>query len=138
MAALAAARQTKSRSLGKIHYVPLAVDIAYAGGAAMINAAGYAAPAAADAGNAGCWGAFTETVDNSGGSAGTKSAQIQEGTFLFAATSIAQTSLGLAMYFTDDQTFDETQGANEPQGGKLVELVSSTSGWVEMSVANAS
>ena len=41
------------------------------------------------------------------------------------------------MFASDDQTFDETKATNEPTVGILVEFVSSTSGWVDISLANS-
>ena len=135
MTALAAARYTKSKNLGAIKRYPCGVDIIYAGGIVMINSAGYAMPAAAASANAGCVGVATETVDNSGGAAGDEYVKVQEGWFLFAATTIAQTSVNLPVFAEDDQTVDETQGANEPIAGILREVVSSSSCWVEISAA---
>ena len=126
-----------AQNLGETREYPAAVDICYAGGLAMINAAGFAQPATAEAGNAGCVGVFLKTVDNSGGSAGDLDVEVEEGDFLFDAASIVQGNLGEVMYASDDQTFDETQGANEPQVGQLVEFVSTTSGYVRVSLATS-
>lgn len=49
--------------------------------------------------------------------------------FLFAASSIAQTAVGVAMLVVDNNTIDETS-ASSAVVGKLVEYISSTSGWV--------
>lgn len=130
MTALAAARYTKSKNLGSIKRYPVGVDIIYAGGMVMLNSAGYAMPAAAAATNAGVVGVATETVDNSGGSAGDEFVKVQEGWFLFAGTTLGQTTVGLPVYAEDDQTVDETQGANEPVAGILIEYVSASLGWV--------
>ena len=130
MTALSAARVTKSKNLGAKKRYPCAVDIIYAGGMVMIDSAGYANPALVQGTNVGVVGVATETVDNSGGSAGDEYVVVQEGWFLFAGTSLAQTSVGLPVYAEDDQTIDETQSGAEPIAGILMEVVSSTSGWV--------
>lgn len=135
MTALAAARYTKSKNLGPKKRYLCGVDIIYAGGMVMIDSAGYAMPAAAASANTGVVGVATATVDNSGGSAGDEAVVVQEGWFLFAATTIAQTSINLPVFAEDDQTVDETQGANEPIAGILREVVSSSSCWVEISAA---
>lgn len=137
MTALAAARVTKSKNLGPKKRYPVGVDIVYAGGMVMLDSAGFAMPAAAAAANAGVVGVATETVDNSGGAAGDEFVVVQEGWFLFAGTTIAQTSVGLPCYAEDDQTIDETAGANEPVAGILMEIVSSSSGWVRIENGNA-
>jgi hypothetical protein len=51
--------------------------------------------------------------------------------WLFAASSIAQTAVGVAMLVVDNNTIDETS-ASSAVVGKLVEFVSSTSGWVNI------
>ena len=133
MAALAANRATASRNTGAIRSYPVvASDIIYAGSMVHVNSDGYAAPAAASASSTGVVGVAIEKVDNSSGSAGDLDVMVQEGEFLVAATSIAQTSVNLLVYASDDQTVDETQGTNEPIAGILTEVVSATSGWVLM------
>lgn len=130
MTALSAARLTKSKNLGAIKRYPCGVDIIYAGGMVMIDSAGYAMPAQAASANVGVVGVATETVDNSAGSAGDANVKVQEGWFLFAGTTLGQTSVGLPVYAEDDQTVDETAGSNEPVAGILIEYVSASSGWV--------
>lgn len=138
MTALAAANFPNSRNTGAKRKYDAAVDICYAGGFAMINAAGFAQPATAEASNGGVVGIFTETVDNSGGSAGDLKVEVQEGDFLMTAVSIVQGDNGSVMYALDDATFDETQLSNQPIVGKLVEFVSATSGWVAVGAAHSS
>lgn len=138
MAALTAQAYPDSRNLGAKRTYPAAADVCYAGGVCMINAAGFAQPAVAEAGNAGCVGIFVKTVDNSAGSAGDLTVEVQEGDYQLAAVSIAQTSLNLAMYGLDDATFDETQLTNQPVLGKLLEYESATLGWVRISLETSS
>lgn len=138
MTALAAKRTTKSRNLGRVYEFPAAVDIIYAGGMVNINAAGFAEPAMAEASNGNVCGVAIETVDNSGGSAGTLNVRVQEGDFLFVATgTLAQTDVGAEMFASDDQTFSKTQASNEPSVGPLLEYVSATSGWVRVELGSS-
>jgi len=137
MAALTAQAYPDSRNLGAVRQYPLAAVKCYAGGTCMINAAGFATPAVAESGNAGCVGIFLKTVDNSGGSAGDLFVDAQEGDYQLAAVSIAQTSLNLTMYGLDDATFDETQLTNQPIVGKLIKVDSATLGWVRISLATS-
>lgn len=130
MAALTAKRATDSRNLGQTRVYKMAGSTTiYAGGLVMLKSDGYAKTAAALASNKGVVGVAMETVVNSGAD-GAKEITVQEGEFLLGATSIAQVSIGSAVYASDDQTIDETQGSNEPKVGLLTEVVSSTSGWV--------
>lgn len=133
MTALTAARVTQSRNLGPKKDYKLAAVKVYAGGAAMMDSAGYMRPAAASVNNRGVFGVYTETVDNSAGAAGDLSAEVQEGEFLFVGVSLTQASTGRLGYFSDDQTFSHTQASNEPRSGTITEFVSSTSGWIRMS-----
>ena len=55
-----------------------------------------------------------------------------EGVFKFAATSITQAMVGRFMYLVDDATMDDTS-TNRICVGRLVEFVSTTSGWVDIS-----
>ena len=136
MAALSAARLTKSRSLGrKISYLMKASTQIYAGSMVMIDTNGVAQPANAEAGNNGCVGVATESVLSTSG--GNERIVVQEGIFLFAATSIAQGNVGERMFGIDDQTIDETTGSNTPLAGVLVEFVSSTSGWVYIALGTS-
>ena len=51
--------------------------------------------------------------------------------WLFAASSVAQTAVGVAMLVVDNNTVDETS-ASSATVGKLVEYVSATSAWVNV------
>ena len=134
MAALEANRATSSKDLGAIRRWKMkASTTVYAGSLVMLDSNGLALPAAASASNQGCQGCATEKVTSA--ASGDYYVKAQEGVFLFDATSIADTSLALKTYASDDHTVDETQGSNEPVAGKLVEVVSSTSGWIIMGLA---
>lgn len=131
MAALSAARLTKSRNLGaKRKYLLKDSTACYAGGIAMIDSNGYALPAAASASNLGCVGVFTESKDS-----GTAQwVEVVEGEFLMGATSVAQTIVNAVLYATYDNEVDETQASNCPRAGIGTEYVSSTSCWVRIGV----
>ena len=60
-----------------------------------------------------------------------------EGEFLFGAHAITQAHVGSQMFVNDDQTFDDTQGTNEPGCGMLIEFVSVTSGWIRVGPESA-
>lgn len=133
MTALAAARMTEMRNPGAIiAYVMKASTTIYAGGLVMLDSNGLALPAVASASNHGIVGVATETVTSA--ASGTYYIHVQEGEFKMNATSIAQSAVGSKMYSPDDNTVDETQGSNEPIAGILIEYISSTSGWVRVSL----
>jgi signal peptide peptidase SppA len=129
--ALSAARATQSKASGIKWYKMKASTTIYAGGLVMVDSNGLALPAAASATNHGVMGVATETKTSA--ASGTTKINVAEGYFLFDATSIAQANVGSVMYASDDRTFDETQGANEPVAGILVEYVGATSGWLYIS-----
>lgn len=111
---------------------PAAVDIIYRGAIVKINAAGYAAPMAAEAG-AFMAGIAEEKVDNSAGSAGDVEVKVlREGIFEVVAAGMAQADLGSLVYASDDQTVSTTQGANEVLVGRIVEVISATALMVDI------
>lgn len=131
MAALAADRQTASKS-GELRGYPVAASTTiYKGSLVALSDAGYAV-AASDAANLRVVGVAFEKVDNSAGAAADKTVRVQAGrSFEFAATSITQAMLGDVMFVVDDQTFDDAAGAtNEVPCGRLVEFVSTIKGWI--------
>lgn len=137
MVALSAKSVRASRRLGKMVSYSAGVGTIYAGALVMIDANGFALPAAASLNNNGCVGVAIATVDNSGGSAGDLKVTVQEGEFLFAADTIAQANVGERVYADDDNTIDETQATNAPLAGLLVEFVSASEGWVSVSMTNS-
>ena len=131
MAALTDTRTTRGKNLGTIQsYKMAASTTVFAGGIVMINSVGLATPATASASNQGCVGVACGTVTSL--ASGDSFVRVQEGTFLLAGTSLADTSIGLQVFASDDETVDETQGVNEPVAGKLAKVESATSGWVRM------
>ena len=109
MTALAANKPRASRYLGEFHTLPMvASDIIYQGSLVMVDSAGYAAPAAASLSANRIFGVAVEKVDNSSGAAAAKNIKVQEGTYLFDGTTLAQTVLGDLVYGEDDNSVDET------------------------------
>jgi predicted RecA/RadA family phage recombinase len=129
MAALTAAKQLQSKHLGEVKRFKMkASTTIHAGGLVMLDSNGLALPAAASASNKGVVGIATHSQVSA--ASGEFFVEVQEGTYLLGAASIAQANVGASVYASDDQTVDETQGTNEPLAGKLVEYVGATSGWV--------
>ncbi len=130
--ALGAARATKSKNAGPTKsYLMKASTTIYAGGLVMVDSDGVALPAAASASNHGVVG--VATVTKTSASSGTYLITVQEGWFLFGGATLEQADVGVLVYAEDDQTIDETAGANEPLAGMLVEYVGASSGWVHVS-----
>lgn len=132
MTALSALRNTISTA-GELLELPCAVDIFYKGAMICLNAAGFAAPASDAVDYSRVIGVATETVDNSGGSAGDINLQIQcNRTYKFACASIETGDVGRMMYVTDDQTFNDARGSFAIPAGVLVKRESSTEGWIHI------
>lgn len=113
--------------------MPVAVDIIYKGAIVKINAAGFLEGMAAEAG-ALMGGIAYEQKDNSGGAAGDINCKVlREGIFLLAGAGFVAADLGSQAYASDDQTVSVTQGVNEIAVGKIVEVVSATSVYVDIS-----
>lgn len=132
MTALAAAAQRQHRGLAKTLPVPVAADaVIYKGAIVCIDGDGFAIPGA-DTAAIQVIGIAAETIDNTGGSDGDKTVEVEyDCIYLFAATSITQAMLGDLMVIVDDNTVDDAAGAtNDISVGRLIEFVSTTSGWV--------
>lgn len=137
MTALSAIRATRSRNLGIKRRVPLdTAAVIYAGALVMLDADGYARAAVALASNQGVCGVAVESKTSTGAD-GTSFVIVQEGEFRFAGVSLAQTDVGLLTYASDDQTFSSSQAGNEPKVGILMEVESSTVGWVKVGAPEA-
>jgi len=101
-----------------------------------INSSGLAIAAAASASNHGVVGVATETKTSAAtGSCvnGTCTITVQEGWCLMVGTTLGQEDVGNLVYAEDDQTVDDSAGANEPVAGMLVQYVGASSGWVHVS-----
>jgi hypothetical protein len=127
--ALSADRQTQYKEVGIKAYPVLTGVTIYKGGMVCIDPAnGFARPAA-DTANYRCVGVAEEQVAAGAAASGTYKVRVRTGIFLFAATNIAITDVGKAMYVRDDQTFDDTS-TNGVFAGILVEFVSANAGWI--------
>ena len=133
MTVLAAKKELTEKETKTETFPVVASDIIYKGALVGVNAAGYAAPAAAESG-AVFAGIALETVDNSSGGAGDLTVQVQcEGAFLIdGQTSLAQTDVGQPFYASDDATISKTQGSNEFQIGVMTKYVSATAAWFKL------
>ena len=135
MAAATAARVTDEKALGPLRrYLMKASTTFYAGTLVCLNSDGLAVAPAALTGNQGCVGVCVADVTSA--ATGDSFVQVREGTFKLAATSVADTSVGLVVYATDNQTVDETDAGNRPKAGYLQEVVSSTSCWVAVGLGH--
>lgn len=112
---------------GKILSMPVAAAHLFKGAMVKINAAGFLAPAAPEAGSQFAGIAYEES-DNSAGAAGAKSARVvTEGCFVLAASGMAAADVGSQVFATDDQTVTTTEGTTSKQKvGKIVKVLSAT------------
>ncbi|MEM1415120.1 MAG: hypothetical protein AAGH15_09480 [Myxococcota bacterium] len=112
---LTAARRTEKLSDLGFRDVPVAAGvICYAGGQAVINATGYAAPATTATGLKAA-GKFLDTVDNSGGLDGAETVRIEcDSAYPWANSSgadeITQANVGDTVFMVDDETVALTDG----------------------------
>lgn len=126
------ARLQKRRSLGLQSY-PLAAVAVVKGTMIMLNSAGFATTAVAAASNKGVVGVATESVDNSGGSAGDLEVVVEEGIFTVTAVGAAQADVLTQAFASSGTTVSGTQATNEPAAGVIRRFRSATSVDVEIS-----
>lgn len=131
---LAADRNTPSKD-GELISVPVAAGKkCYAGGLAVANATGYAAPGAT-ALNLTYLGRFEEFADNTAGADGDADVIVRRGkAFKFAndgADPVTQASLGKVCYITDDETVCATNGAGTKSAAGIVVGLDDNGVWVE-------
>ncbi len=133
MSALTRDRATPYREGIEVEYPVAANTKIYAGSLVCVNAAGYAVPAA-DTSGVRFAGVATEEADNRGGGDGGQQVRLRRaGVFEFDAVSISQNMVGVAMYATDDHSFDDAAGpTNDIKVGLLVKYVSATKGWIDI------
>lgn len=132
--ALARTQQYKP-SGGIIHEFELAAIKAYQGGLMALNASGYAILATDTSGSI-FLGVATETVDNSGGSAGDKEIKIDIGGAAVLVThtagSLALANVGDYVYADGDDAVDNLANATNPMlVGQIIEVPSATTCWVK-------
>lgn len=121
-------------SKGLTWNIPAAVDIIYRGALTMINAAGYAAPAA-DTASCFLAGVALDEVDNSGGSAGDLSVEVDIGGAAIKVThedgSMAQANVGDEVVLElDNEVTSAGSGTNDIYAGRIIEIVDATTVWV--------
>lgn len=101
----------------------------YKGSMCKINAAGYLAPCAPEAGSSFA-GVAVQASDNSGGNAGDIEGLVfaKPGEcFEFAASGMAQSDVNSKVYATDDETVTTTEGTTSKQVvGNIVKVISAT------------
>lgn len=135
MVALTANIDREEKEGKLLAYPVVASDIVYQGALVKIDAAGYLAPASAEA-TAMFAGVAYEKVDNADGAAGDKVCRVEnKGAFLMVGAGFNQASVGKKVYTSDDNTVSLVQGANEQFVGVVVEFISATS--IRVSIDNA-
>ena len=126
MAALSAERDTPR--LTGVEGPVVTYDVAAAtkihAGSIVQLAAGYAAPAAGEAGRV-TVGRAEESVDNGSGSAGDKEIRVRVGIFRWANSggrAVTRAHIGKDGFAEDDQTIGNATNANSVTAGKIVDV----------------
>ena len=119
---------------GRLIPVPLAATaVAYAGGIAVINADGFAAPGTTATGLA-YFGRFDEHVDNSNGDDGDQTALVRRGEAFkwenSAGDPVTQASLGRTCFIEDDETVSGTDGSGTQSACGTVIQIDEDGVWV--------
>jgi predicted RecA/RadA family phage recombinase len=113
---------------GLVEY-PVAASAVIYQGAMLGLSGGYARPLAA--GDA-FIGIAYEKIDNTGGAAGAKRVRVQvRGIYRLSGAGFAQSTVGTAMYGSDDATATTTSAGNSPIG-KCVKYESAGAVWVRI------
>lgn len=135
--ALTAPTDRRKKGAGKIQQFPVnGGSTIYEGAAVALNEEGYLIPFT-NAANRSFQGIAYETVKNTTvegfGSDGQLNCRVyRSGTFRFASSEILQSDVGIKIYLLDDNTIDPVDVATRGLAGILVELESSTLGWVDI------
>lgn len=131
--ALTAKRQVEEKEGVLRQYAVVADDIIYQGALCKINAAGYLAPCAAEAG-AIFAGICESGADNTGGAAGDKNAVVKKkGVFkLPISDALTIANIGDVVYATDDADCTITEAANLQIVGRIVGFIDANYAWVEL------
>lgn len=132
--ALTADRNTPHKD-GELIAVPMAANaVAFAGGIAVANATGYAAPGST-ATTLTYLGRFEEAKNNTGGADGAKSVLVRRGQAFkwknSGADPVTQASLGKVCYIVDDETVAATNGTNTRSAAGKVVGIDSDGVWVQ-------
>ena len=132
--ALTEDRDTPKRE-GKNFNYKVAASKIYAGGLVVLNSSGYAEAATTATGKVAI-GRANETVDNSAGSAGDLSIEVEEGIFRFdnsaSSDAITIAEIGDACYIVDDETVAKTSGSATRSIAGFIRDVDSDGVWVEV------
>jgi hypothetical protein len=132
--ALAKDRNTAERT-GDLLVAGVAAAVkCFAGGIAVLDAAGNVKPGVTAAGLI-CIGRFEEYADNSAGLADAITATAKRGTFRFAnsgADAVTVAEIGDVCYIVDDETVAKTSGGATRSVAGIVEDVDSVGVWVRM------
>jgi hypothetical protein len=125
-------RNTATKEIGLKGYPVATNTTIHKGVMCNLNSGGYLVEGAEAASHSQVVGVADETVVNSGAD-GAKMCRVRaDRLFDFAASSITQAMVGKRMYLVDNQTFDDTPGANAIVAGTLVEFVSTTRGFIHI------
>jgi hypothetical protein len=132
MTALTAERNTPTRD-GNTYTFPVAANKKIlAGSLTVLDASGNAAPASTATGLKGA-GRASETVDNTGGSAGAVSVTVERGVYLYANDgSVTRAHIGSPAYVVDDQTVAATDGTGTRSAVATVRDIDSAGVWIEI------
>lgn len=107
-------------------YPVLADAVIYRGALLKIDAAGFLAPCASEAGCVFA-GVAREGVDATGASSGDYKCLVEtKDSFYVAAAGIVAADLGKKVYAADDNTVQLAAGTNLQEVGKIIEVVSAT------------
>jgi hypothetical protein len=124
--AATAARDAKRKEADVISFKLGAVKV-YKGAMGSKRADGYVYPSRSGTATDVFVGVFEETIDNSGGAAGDKSALVRRtGRYQFAKTSAVIADLAAAVYASDDITLTATSTNNQLVGYPTALIDSST------------
>lgn len=130
--ALSAKRQVNEKEGVLQEHPVVASDIIYQGALCKINAAGYLAPCAAEAGSIFA-GVAELGIDNSAGIAGAVKAVVKsEGVFRLPCSGLTIANVGDVVYATDDEIVTVTEVANTQIVGRIVQFISATEVWVKL------
>lgn len=132
MAALTASRNTLRQGLPRDRVTVLLKANAkvFKGGLVAVDATGYGVQGASAASLI-VMGIATADVDNTGGSSGAKSVDVEIGIFKLdnaGSNTITQTSVGSSVYMNDDHTLS-TLSTSQSVGGKVSRLDADGSVW---------
>lgn len=134
MAALTEGRNTPRKYLAYTQkYKVAASTTIHEGGIVAVNSAGFLVMAS-DAASLTVVGVAEESVDNSSGSNGDKSAKVGKGVYAFnnaATNAVAQTNVADDGHVADDNTI-ATTSTNTVTVGKILELDDDGNVWIEV------